>query len=238
QLMSLDHLKDDFMASVTHELRTPLTSIRALAELMRDEPDMALAQRHQFMAIIVTETERLSRLVNQVLDMAKFESGHAEWHTVEVDLRALVLQSVATTAELFREKKCSVQVAVPDAVPMLMADPDRLTQVLLNLLSNAAKFVPIPGGRVCVSLGCDDTGMTVKVSDNGPGVPQAQQRMVFDRFHQGGDATQRPHGTGLGLPISQQIVAHFGGRLWLEPMAEKGACFAFHLPWPQSAASG
>lgn len=234
QLMSLDHLKDDFMASVTHELRTPLTSIRALAELMRDEPDMALAQRHQFMAIIVTETERLSRLVNQVLDMAKFESGHAEWHTVEVDLRGLVLQSVATTAELFREKQCTVDVAVPDTVPTLMADPDRLTQVLLNLLSNAAKFVPIPGGRVCVSLGCDDTGMTVKVSDNGPGVPEAQQRLVFDRFHQGGDATQRPHGTGLGLPISQQIVAHFGGRLWMEPMAAQGACFAFHLPWSLS----
>ena len=174
QLMSLDHLKDDFMASVTHELRTPLTSIRALAEMMRDDPSMALAQRSQFMGIIVTETERLSRLVNQVLDMAKFESGHAEWHTVEVDLRALVLQAVATTAEMFREKKCTVEVAVPDTVPTLMADPDRLTQVMLNLLSNAAKFVPIPGGRVCVSLERDDTGMAVQVRDIGPGVPEAQ----------------------------------------------------------------
>ncbi len=232
QLMSLDHLKDDFMASVTHELRTPLTSIRALAELMRDEPGMALAQRHQFMAIIVTETERLSRLVNQVLDMAKFESGHAEWRSVEVDLRALVLQAVATTAEMFREKQCTVDTVVPESVPALMADPDRLTQVMLNLLSNAAKFVPIPGGRVCVSLDGDDTGMTVRVQDNGPGVPEAHQRFVFDRFHQGGDATQRPHGTGLGLPISQHIVTHFGGRLWLEKTPGKGACFAFHLPWP------
>lgn len=231
QLMSLDHLKDDFMASVTHELRTPLTSIRALAELIRDEPEMALAQRRQFMGIIVTETERLSRLVNQVLDMAKFESGHAEWQTVEVDLRALIVNAVATTAEMFREKQCTVEVVVPDRVPTVMADPDRLTQVMLNLLSNAAKFVPIPGGRVCVSLNCDDTGMTVKVSDNGPGVPEAQQRLVFDRFHQGGDATQRPHGTGLGLPISQEIVTHFGGRLWLEQRPGEGACFAFDLPW-------
>ena len=234
QLMSLDHLKDDFMASVTHELRTPLTSIRALAELMRDDPRMELAQRRQFMGIIVTETERLSRLVNQVLDMAKFESGHAEWHTVEVDLRALVQQAVATTAEMFREKQCTVELVVPDTVPTLMADPDRLTQVMLNLLSNAAKFVPVPGGRVCVSLARDDSGMTVKVQDNGPGVPEAQQRLVFDRFHQGGDATQRPHGTGLGLPISQQIVAHFGGRLWLEQTPGEGACFAFHLPWTDS----
>jgi signal transduction histidine kinase len=134
---------------------------------------------------------------------------------------------------MFREKQCTVEVVAPDAVPTLRADPDRLTQVMLNLLSNAAKFVPIPRGRVCVRLDCDETGMTVKVSDNGPGVPEAQQRLVFDRFHQGGDATQRPHGTGLGLPISQQIVAHFGGHLWLEQTPGEGACFAFHLPWPK-----
>ncbi len=238
KLMSLDRLKDDFMASVTHELRTPLTSIRALAELMRDEPTMERPQRDQFMGIIVTETERLSRLVNQVLDMAKFESGHAEWQTVAVDLRALVQQAAATTAEMFREKQCTVDVVLPDTVPTLMADPDRLTQVMLNLLSNAAKFVPVPGGRVCVSLTRDDTGMTVKVQDNGPGVPEAQKGLVFERFHQGGDATQRPHGTGLGLPISQQIVAHFGGRLWLEQTPGEGACFAFHLPWTDEPRQG
>jgi signal transduction histidine kinase/Na+/proline symporter len=238
QLMSLDRLKDDFMASVTHELRTPLTSIRALAELMRDDPKMELTQRGQFMGIIVTETERLSRLVNQVLDMAKFESGHAEWHTVEVDLRALIQKAVATTAEMFREKQCTVDVVLPDTAPALMADPDRLTQVVLNLLSNAAKFIPVPGGRVCVSLERDDTGMTVKVQDNGPGIPEAQKNQVFDRFHQGGDAAHRPHGTGLGLPISQQIVTHFGGRLWLEQTPGDGACFAFHLPWTDPLTRG
>ena len=231
QLKSLDRLKDDFMSSVTHELRTPLTSIRALAELMRDDPGMDAAQRSQFIAIIVSETERLSRLVNQVLDMAKIESGHAEWHNTEVDLCALVQQAVVTTSELFRERQTQVNVHVPAVPLVLLADPDRLTQVLLNLLSNAAKFVPVPGGRVDVSLSGDDAGVTVVVRDNGPGVSPEQQALIFEKFRQGGDAANRPQGTGLGLPISRQIVAHFGGRLWLESQPGQGAAFCVYLPF-------
>jgi signal transduction histidine kinase len=231
QLKSLDRLKDDFMSSVTHELRTPLTSIRALAELMRDDPAMDEAQRCHFIAIIVTETERLSRLVNQVLDMAKIESGHADWHNAEVELGALVQQAVATTSELFRERQAQVHVTVPEAPLVLMADPDRLTQVMLNLLSNAAKFVPAPGGRVDVSLSSDDGGVTVAVKDNGPGVNAQQQALIFEKFRQGGDAANRPQGTGLGLPISRQIVEHFGGRLWLESQPGQGARFCFYLPF-------
>ncbi len=231
QLKSLDRLRDDFMSSVTHELRTPLTSIRALAELMRDDPKIDLAQRRQFVEIIVTETERLSRLVNQVLDMAKIESGNADWHTAEVDMRAIVSQAVTTTVEMFRERQTAVEVSMPAQLPSLMADPDRLMQVMLNLLSNAAKFVPVPGGRVGVSLSSDDSGVTVAVRDNGPGVTPEQQGLIFDKFRQGGDASSRPQGTGLGLPISRQIVEHFGGRLWIESNPGQGASFLFHLPW-------
>ncbi len=230
QLKSLDRLKDDFMSSVTHELRTPLTSIRALAELMRDDAQMDLPQRQQFIEIIVSETERLSRLVNQVLDMAKIESGHAEWHTEKVDLCALVQQAMATTSEMFRERQTQVSVNLPEQPPMLMADPDRLMQVMLNLLSNAAKFVPVPGGRVGVSLGSEDGGLTVRVTDNGPGVSVEQQALIFEKFRQGGEATNRPQGTGLGLPISRQIVEHFGGRLWIESSPGQGAAFCFFLP--------
>jgi len=230
QLKSLDRLKDDFMSSVTHELRTPLTSIRALAELMRDDDDMPLVQRQQFVGIIVAETERLTRLVNQVLDMAKIESGHAQWQIEAIDLCGLVNQAVTTTAELFRERHITVDLSLPTAAPVLRADPDRLMQVLLNLLSNAAKFVPVPGGRVGVSLRSDDHGVTVAVQDNGPGVSADQQALIFERFRQGGDASNRPQGTGLGLPISRQIVEHFGGRLWLESSPPQGACFLFYLP--------
>ena len=231
QLKSLDRLKDDFMSSVTHELRTPLTSIRAMAELIRDDAEMPLAQRRQFIDIIVTETERLTRLVNQVLDMAKIESGHAEWHASEVDLRSLVNQAVTTTTELFHERGTLVEVAMPDQLPHLMVDPDRLMQVLLNLLSNAAKFVPVPGGKVTVRLGHDAAGVTISVQDNGPGVAPDQQALIFDRFRQGGDAANRPQGTGLGLPISRQIVEHLGGRLWIESKPGQGSSFIFQLPW-------
>ena len=232
QLQSLDRLKDDFMSSVTHELRTPLTSIRALAELMQDDAGMPQAQRQQFVGIIVAETERLTRLVNQVLDMAKIESGHAEWHVAPVDMRALVERAVATTAEVFRERAAQVQVQLPDEAPVLQADPDRILQVLLNLLSNAAKFVPSPGGQVQVRLTSDAQGVTVCVQDNGPGVQPGHEAMIFDRFHQTDLGVQVAHGTGLGLPISRHIAEHFGGRLWLEPSAQPGACFCFWLPLP------
>ena len=241
RLEGLDRLKDDFMSSVTHELRTPLTSIRALAELMVDDAEMPAPQRQQFLAIIVTETERLSRLVNQVLDMAKIESGHAEWHNTDVDLAALIRQAAQTVHEMLRERGAELVLDLPDTVPVLRADADRLTQVLLNLLSNAGKFVPRVGGRIVVRLRCDAAGATVEVQDNGPGVPAAQRTLVFEKFRQGGQASQRPQGTGLGLPISRQIVEHFGGRMELRPDTGQGACFAFTLPWatpPEPAPAG
>ncbi|MDH4288178.1 MAG: sensor histidine kinase [Aquincola sp.] len=231
QLESLDRLKDDFISSVTHELRTPLTSIRAFAELMRDDPDMATAQRQEFLGLVVAETERLSRLVNQVLDMAKLEAGHGQWRREAIDLRELIAHAVHTTSELFRERGAVVTVEQPDEVRPLMADRDRLLQVLLNLLSNAAKFVPQDGGRVRITLSTDARGATIEVQDNGRGVPPEQQRLVFEKFRQGGDASNRPQGTGLGLPISRRIVEHFGGHMWLRSTPGQGACFGFELPW-------
>lgn len=231
QLESLDKLKDDFMSSVTHELRTPLTAIRAFAELMRDDPQMASEQRQQFLGLVVAEAERLSRLVNQVLDMAKIESGHAQWRNEAIDLRELVAHAVQTTAEAFRERGATVTVLQPDDVPLLHADRDRLLQVLINLLSNAAKFVPTGEGRVTLTLSANEHAARIEVQDNGPGVPLDQQQLVFEKFRQGGDATNRPQGTGLGLPISRQIVEHFGGRMWLRSAPGQGACFGFELPW-------
>ena len=231
RLQDLDRLKDDFMSSVTHELRTPLTSIRALAEMMLDDPRMPEEQRQQFLGIVVAETGRLSRLVNQVLDMAKIESGHAEWHNTDIDLVALIRQAAATVGEVLRERGATLVLDLPDSAPRLRADADRLTQVLLNLLSNAAKFVPRDEGRITVRLRVEPTEAVVEVEDNGPGVPAAQRGLVFEKFRQGGDVANRPQGTGLGLPISRQIIEHFGGRMELRPDTGQGACFAFTLPW-------
>ena len=238
RLQELDRLKDDFMSSVTHELRTPLTSIRALSEMMLDDPDIDVEDRQRFLGIIVSETVRLSRLVNQVLDMAKIESGHAEWHNTDIDLCELVRHSGDATLQLFRDRGAELHLHLPESVPTLRADHDRLLQVMLNLLSNAAKFVPSGAGRVDVSLRCDDGRVRVDVKDNGPGIALEQQRVVFQKFRQGGDERSRPQGTGLGLPISRQIVEHFGGRLWVESVPGEGATFSFELPLKSAAGEG
>ena len=230
QLKSLDHLKDDFMSSVTHELRTPLTSIRALTEMMQDDPEMAAEQRQQFLGIVVAETERLSRLVNQVLDMAKIEAGHAEWHTSDVDIRDIVQQAVNSVAGTCNENGIALQTALPAELAPLRADADRLVQVVLNLLSNAIKFVPKGAGKIEVRV-CDTVdGVTVEVQDNGAGIAPDKHALVFEKFRQVENASGSQQGTGLGLPISRQIVEHFGGRMWLTSEAGRGACFSFFLP--------
>ena len=230
RLKELDRLKDDFMSSVSHELRTPLTSIRAFSEMLLDDPDIALPDRMRFLGIIVSETERLTRLVNQVLDLAKIESGHAEWHNSDIDMCALVEQAVDTTAQLFRDRGAAVELVLPDEAPHLKADHDRLVQVMLNLLSNAAKFVPQGAGRIRVALRSEAGQVRVEVSDNGPGIPPELHGVIFEKFRQGGDERSRPQGTGLGLPISRQIVEHFGGRLWVESSPGGGTVFTFLLP--------
>lgn len=231
KLKSLDRLKDDFMSSVTHELRTPLTSIRALSELMRDDADMDAVQRQQFLDIIVAEAERLSRLVSQVLDMAKIEAGQADWHSTDVDLRQVLEQAASSMGETFRERGVRLNLQLSGTTPTVRADPDRLMQVVLNLLSNAAKYAPRGHGLVDLRLRTEATMAVLEVQDNGPGIPQDQQGLVFEKFRQvAGDEHYRPGGTGLGLPISRQIVEHFGGRMWLRSAPGQGTCFGVELP--------
>jgi Na+/proline symporter/nitrogen-specific signal transduction histidine kinase len=235
RLKELDRLKDDFMSSVTHELRTPLTSIRAFSEILFGDPRIELEERRRFLGIIVTETERLSRLVNQVLDLAKIESGNAEWLDDRVDLKAVIEQSVAATGQLFRDRGVALAVDLPPEVPPLVADYDRLVQVVINLLSNAVKFAPQGGGRVEVTLRRIGDGLVVGVTDNGPGVRAEDRETIFERFRQGSGTLGKPVGTGLGLPISRQIVEHYGGRIWLESAEGQGACFSFMLPLSDGA---
>ncbi len=228
QLKSLDRLKDDFMSSVTHELRTPLTSIRALTEMMRDDEDMPADQRREFLDIMVSESERLSRLVGQVLDLARIEAGHAEWHNSDVDLAVIVRQAADSIRARFEEKSARLEIKGPHQVRSLRADADRLGQGILNLLSNALKYLPEDNGRVVVTISDQPDGVTVTVSDNGVGIAPAEQAQVFDKFRQVGD--QQHQGTGLGLPISRQIIEHFGGRMWVESEPGQGATFGFFLP--------
>ncbi|WP_335342986.1 sensor histidine kinase [Sedimenticola selenatireducens] len=231
RLQELDQLKDDFMSSVTHELRTPLTSIRAFSEMLLDDPRMALDDRKRFLGIIVSETERLTRLVNQVLDLARIESGRGEWTTGEVDLAELIRQSIETTGQLFRDQGTKVETVIPEGDFRVWADRDRLLQVMLNLLSNAVKFVPADSGKITITLTRDQQDYQVSVADNGPGITAGQQEIIFEKFQRGdSDGVANPMGTGLGLPISRQIIEHFGGRLWVESHPGKGAIFSFRMP--------
>ena len=230
QLKSLDHLKDDFMSSVTHELRTPLTSIRALSELMLDAPDMEAGQREEFLPIVVSESERLSRLVNQVLDMAKIESGHAEWHNTDVDMRTLVANAVRAASELFREHGTVVEVSLPDQLPLIRADPDRLTQVMLNLLSNAAKFVPAEGGRVDVVLRTDAEGLVVRSATTVPGCRWPNRRRCSRSSARAGMPSTGRRGRDLAFRSAARSSIISAGAYGWNSEPGGGACFAFRLP--------
>jgi signal transduction histidine kinase len=239
RLQELDRLKDEFMSTVTHELRTPLTSIRAVSEILLDSADVSTGDRKRFLAIIVKETERLTRLINQTLDMAKIESGNAEWHTSELDVADVVREAVDATSQLFREKRVALSVRTSVPVPSVRADHDRLMQVLINLLSNAVKFCPSGEGRVEIRIGNAPGSVQVDVQDNGPGIARDDHENIFERFKRLGEAqAERPHGSGLGLAISRRIVEHFGGRLWVASELGGGATFSFTLPLEAPAPSG
>ncbi|MFO1372821.1 MAG: sensor histidine kinase [Candidatus Competibacteraceae bacterium] len=231
RLRELDRLKDEFISTITHELRTPLTSIRAFSEILLANPDMEVAQHSKFLSIIVKESERLTRLINQVLDMAKMDSGRIEWHIEDLDLRALVQDAINSTSQLFRDKAVALHEELGEQPIMISGDHDRLTQVVINLLSNAVKFCPDDDGEVTIRLQPAGERWRIEVIDNGPGIARHQHKRIFDKFHQVNDShAGKPKGTGLGLPISQKIVAHHHGRIWVESQPGHGATFIVELP--------
>jgi signal transduction histidine kinase len=230
RLQELDRLKDDFVSHVTHELRTPLTSIRAFSEILLDNSDIEPAERERFLRLIVEESERLTRLINQVLDLSKLESGRAEWQIEDVDVRA-VLDDAVATARAMGDRQVELVVRADGELPPVSADRDRVKQVLLNLLSNAAKFCDLRHGRIEVRLAGLGDEVRVDVSDNGPGLMPDERERVFEKFRQAGETlTGKPKGTGLGLPISREIVTRLGGRMWVESQPGDGATFSFTLP--------
>lgn len=230
RLRDRERLRDDIVATVSHELRTPLTSIRALGELMLASPDMDADQRDMFLRIVVAETERLTRLTEQVLDLTALEADDGGWGDADVDIGALIIDVVAGMTGVFAERGIAVATHQPPCPAIVRVDADRLRQVLVNLLSNAVKFVPESEGMIDIALTLTRQDVTVRVSDNGPGVPLEDRPHVFARFRQGGNAATRLPGKGLGLFISRRIIERAGGRMWLESPPDHGACFGFSLP--------
>jgi len=232
RLKELDKLKDDFVTTVSHELRTPLTSIRSFSEIVHDNPDLPIEERSEFLRIIARESERLTRLLNDILDLAKMEAGKTKWHKANIAPRSVIEQALAATKGLLRKHpKVRLETHLDDALPVIHVDPDRLTQVIVNLISNAVKFANQEEGWVQLEAKQEDGALRVNVTDNGIGIAKRDQRKIFERFQQAGNTlTDKPEGTGLGLPISREILKQFDGEIWVESEIGKGATVSFRIP--------
>jgi Na+/proline symporter/nitrogen-specific signal transduction histidine kinase len=238
RLKELDRLKDDFISTVSHELRTPLTSIQSLAEILRDYPETDRAQQQKFLEIMIKEIQRLARLINQVLNFQKMESGRMQWQVGSVDLRKVIEDAVAATGQLVDNKQLQLQLDLPDAVPAIVGDRDQLMQAMVNLISNAVKFCEEKTGVIGIALSCRSDALRVSVQDNGVGISAADQKVIFEQFRQIKTAGRgRPAGSGLGLSITRRIIEFHGGRLTVESEPGRGSTFAFEIPLQTPLAS-
>lgn len=243
-LIEVDKLKTDFISTVSHELRTPLTSVLGFAKLIdkrlkdtvfpsvnleEKKVKRAVRQVGENIHIIVAEGERLTALINDVLDIAKMEAGKVEWKMESLDVRELCDRAIAATSSLFCSKDLQLIEDIEPNLPPILGDRDRLIQVIINLLSNAVKFTE-KGSVTCQATRTDDT-VTFSIIDTGIGIATENLPKVFERFKQIGDTlTDKPKGTGLGLPICKQIIEHHGGTVGVESELGQGSRFFFTLP--------
>jgi signal transduction histidine kinase/Na+/proline symporter len=226
-----DGLKDDFLSTVAHEIRTPLTSIRALSEIVHDNPDMNESQRTHFLNTITKESERLTRLINQVLDLEHFESGRYELNTEQFEIRELITESLETLKQLANEKNISIEAHYIGHLTPIKADKDRLMQVIINLVSNAIKFCPTDTGHIIIKTKQSASKLVVSVIDNGQGLDPKYQELIFEKFYQARDQSiSKPKGSGLGLAICKKIIELHNGNIAVESQSGKGSTFSFIIP--------
>ncbi len=239
-----DAAKSSFLSTVSHELRTPLTSVLGFAKIIRRrleerlfpliaEDDRKVQQAKQQvlenLGVVVSEGERLTKLIDDVLDLAKIEAGKFTWNMASVSIEDVIERATAATASLFEAKRLRLERLVQPGLPTITGDQDRLIQVVINLISNAVKFTD--QGTIECAARLVDGELVVSVIDSGIGIAPADQPKVFEKFKQVGDTlTDKPKGTGLGLPICKEIVEYHGGRIWVESAPGHGSVFSFTLP--------
>ncbi|HEX6004379.1 MAG TPA: ATP-binding protein [Burkholderiales bacterium] len=242
---SANAAKSEFLANVSHELRTPLTSILGFTRIIQRrlqrtilpsvdpaDPKLSDAVRQvtENIEIILAEGDRLTALINNVLDLEKIEAGQMPWDIKAVDPAELVVQAGTATASLYEAKSLGFETAIEPGLPKVMADRDRVLQALINLISNAVKFTD-QGTIKCEAKARVDGFVEISVSDTGQGIAQEDQTLVFEKFRQVGDTlTGKPSGTGLGLAICKEIVEHMGGKIALKSRLGEGSTFSFTLP--------
>lgn len=245
KLTELDQMKTNFLSTVSHELRTPLTSVIGFARIMQKKFDSvlypalvdnedkkvmkAIRQVMDNTGIIVEEGERLTSLINNVLDLAKMEAGRVDWNIINLNIEEIIDRGIASTSSLFAVKPVLMVKKIPKNLPLCLGDHDRLIQVVINLISNAIKFTDEGSVTLTAELEADE--LIVSVIDSGTGIKAEDQALVFEKFKQVGDTmTDKPQGTGLGLPICKEIIEHLGGRIWVESKIGIGSTFSFSLP--------
>lgn len=231
RLRELDRLKADFITTITHELRTPITSIKALSRIMLETPDLPAGKQEEFLHIIAGESERLARLVDQVLDLEKIQNSQNQWELEAVDLAAIVEKAFNGLQELMRSRFISHELHISARPVRILGHADRLTQVVVNLLSNAIKFCRETEGRIVVRLGAKGAMAVLEVEDNGRGISGKDQQFIFEKFTQLSDVQRgKPQGSGLGLYITQAIVGRHQGRVFVRSEINQGATFIVEIP--------
>ena len=246
QEKEVDRMKTDFISTVSHELRTPLTSVLGFASIIQEKleedvfpllPDdnrktkKTIRRVKDNINIIISEAERLTTLINDVLDIAKMEAGKIDWKQEQIHIEKVIERSLAATSALFEAKNLESIRNIEPALPKIIGDEDRLIQVLINLISNAVKFTD--EGSITCSAKVNNSNIIISVTDTGSGISQEDCPQVFDKFKQVGEIfTDKPKGTGLGLPICKQIIEHHGGNIWVESELTKGSTFSFSIPIP------
>ncbi|MGH7773294.1 MAG: sensor histidine kinase [Candidatus Binatia bacterium] len=236
RLRELDHMKSDFVSNVSHEFRTPLTAIKASVDNMLDGVTGQLNEKQAgYLMRIKGNADRLSRLINDLLDLSRIEAGRIDFKPSYFAIVPLVKEVAESLRTVAGEKLISLEIASPDASVITWGDRDKVSQVLMNLIGNAVKFTPL-SGKVTVAV--EKNGgqwVQISVADTGPGILPEEANKIFDKFYQAAQVDkQKTKGTGLGLAISKALVEMHGGKIWVESEGGKGSTFSFTLPRQQS----
>lgn len=231
ELRKKDAQKDEFLDTVTHELRTPITAIRAASEILYEDEEIPTALRQQFLQNIISESDRLNRLIDKILDLEKFETGKQKIYLSKNDLVQTINKTVHSLHHLLQNKNIQLQFDNQSNVYRAFYDEERLVQVMHNLLSNALKFCPPSEGKITIAIAEKPTFVVVSIHNNGNKISEDDYEAIFDKFYQSRNQNvKKPVGSGLGLAICKQIIEHHKGKIWVENAKEEGVTFYYTLP--------
>ena len=231
ELVYKDIQKDEFLDTVTHELRTPITAIRAASEILHDDEDIPEELRKQFLQNIISESDRLNRLIDKILDLEKFETGKQKIYLSRNNISKTIEKTLESLKQLIKNKKICVEFNDYNKEIKAFYDEERIVQVMHNLLSNAIKFCSEKEGKISIQIIENKTNIEVRIHNNGKGIMKEDFEAIFDKFYQSRNQNvKKPIGSGLGLAICKQIIEHHKGKIWAEDNVANGATFIFTLP--------